>query len=139
MNTHPFSSDGARTKPSGALSEGVLQAIEAHVLSRLKETIEVAELAGIAGCSAAHFSRLFTRSVGLTPYRYVVDLRLKRAVELLRLRELSPAQIAARTGFADQSHLSRWIRRVHGVSIGQLVHEPVESTNGKARLRRRSA
>jgi AraC family transcriptional regulator len=27
------------------------------------------------------------------------------------------AEIAARTGFADQSHLSRWVRRVHGVPL----------------------
>jgi len=31
------------------------------------------------------------------------------------------AEIAARTGFADQSHLSRWVRRVLGVSPTQLV------------------
>jgi AraC-like DNA-binding protein len=31
------------------------------------------------------------------------------------------AEIAASTGFADQSHLSRWVRRVHGVSPSQLA------------------
>jgi pimeloyl-ACP methyl ester carboxylesterase len=31
------------------------------------------------------------------------------------------AEIAAHTGFADQSHLSRWVRRVHGVPLTQLV------------------
>jgi AraC-like DNA-binding protein len=33
----------------------------------------------------------------------------------------SLAEIAAATGFADQSHLSRWIRRVHGASPTQLA------------------
>jgi AraC-like DNA-binding protein len=31
------------------------------------------------------------------------------------------AEIAARTGFADQSHLSRWVRRVHGVPLSRLT------------------
>ena len=31
------------------------------------------------------------------------------------------AEIAASTGFADQSHLSRWVRRVHGVAPAQLA------------------
>lgn len=36
----------------------------------------------------------------------------------------SLAEISARTGFADLSHLSRWIRRVHGVSIRRLLARP---------------
>jgi AraC family transcriptional regulator len=31
------------------------------------------------------------------------------------------AEIAAETGFADQSHLSRWVRRVHGVTPSELA------------------
>src|SRR6266436_1908738 len=83
--------------------------------------IEVAKLASIAGRSPFHFSRVFTRSVGLTPYRYVVYLRVQRATELVRDGRFGLAEIAARTGFADQSHLSRWVRRVHGVPLTKLV------------------
>jgi AraC family transcriptional regulator len=57
----------------------------------------------------------------MTPHRYVVHLRLQRAIELVREGQSSFAEIAARTGFADQSHLSRWVRRVRGVSLSQLV------------------
>jgi AraC family transcriptional regulator len=46
---------------------------------------------------------------------------LRRAVELVRDGRSSLAEIAAATGFADQSHLSRWVRRVHGVSLTQLT------------------
>ena len=71
--------------------------------------------------SQFHFSRVFRRSVGVSPYRYIVYLRLRRAVELIREDRLGLAEIAASTGFADQSHLTRWVRRVHGVSPTQLV------------------
>jgi AraC family transcriptional regulator len=57
----------------------------------------------------------------MTPHRYVVRLRLRRAVELVREGRSSLAEIAALIGFADQSHLSRWVRRVHGVSLSQLL------------------
>jgi AraC family transcriptional regulator len=56
--------------------------------------------------------------VGVTPHRYVVHLRLQR--ELVRAGRSGLAEIAACTGFADQSHLSRWVRRIHGVSLTQL-------------------
>jgi AraC family transcriptional regulator len=87
----------------------------------LDEPVDVATLADMTKRSQFHFSRVFRRSVGMSPYRYIVYLRLRRAVELIREHRLGLAEIAASTGFADQSHLSRWVRRVHGVSPTQLV------------------
>jgi AraC family transcriptional regulator len=103
------------------LSKHVLTRVKNYVLAHLDEPIEVAALASVAGRSPFHFTRVFARSVGVTPHRYVVHLRLLRAVELVRDGRSGLAEIAARTGFADQSHLSRWIRRVHGVSPSQLA------------------
>lgn len=108
----------------GMLGKDVLERLKAYVVARLDEPIEVAELASIAGRSPFHFSRVFTRGVGVTPHRYVVHLRLQRAIELVREGRSGLAEIAARTGFADQSHLSRWVRRVHGVSLTQLASPP---------------
>jgi AraC family transcriptional regulator len=105
----------------GTLGKDVLKRLRDYVVAHLDEPIEVATLATIAGRSPFHFSRVFSRSVGMTPHRYVVRLRLQRAVELVRDGRSGLAEIAARTGFADQSHLSRWVRRVHGVSLTQLA------------------
>ncbi|MEI9901132.1 MAG: AraC family transcriptional regulator [Hyphomicrobium sp.] len=99
----------------------MLTSLRDFINANLYEPIEVDELARIAGLSPFHFSRTFRRSVGVTPHRYVMRTRLKRARELLREGRLSFAQIAAETGFADQSHLSRWVRRVHGVTVRQLA------------------
>jgi AraC family transcriptional regulator len=75
----------------------------------------------IAGRSPFHFTRLLTRFVGVSPHRYVVHLRWQRVVELVRHVRSGLADVAVRTGFADQSHLTRWVRRVHGVSLTELV------------------
>jgi AraC family transcriptional regulator len=105
----------------GSLSKAVLGRIRDYVIAHLDESIEVTVLASIAGRSPFHFSRVFARSVGVTPHRYVVLLRLQRATELIRHGRSGLAEIAACTGFADQSHLARWVRRVHGVSLTQLA------------------
>src|SRR6516164_2754752 len=105
----------------GALGKDVFQRLRDYIMANLDQSIEVAALAGIAGRSEFHFTRVFTRSVGMTPHRYVVHQRLQRAVALLRDGRSGLAEIAALTGFADQSHLSRWVRRVHGVSPTQLT------------------
>jgi AraC family transcriptional regulator len=105
----------------GKLGKDVLGRLRDYVIAHLDEPIEVGALAKIASRSPFHFTRVFTRSVGMTPYRYVVHLRLQRALELVRDGRHGLAEIAATTGFADQSHLSRWIRRVHGVPPTHLA------------------
>jgi AraC family transcriptional regulator len=109
------------TPPRGTLGKHVLQRIRDYILENLAKPIEVAELAELAGRSSFHFSRVFARSVGMTPHRYVVHLRLQAAVEQLKEGREGLAEIAADTGFADQSHLSRWVRRVHGVTPSELA------------------
>ena len=105
----------------GRLSSDMLDSLKAFVVGHLDEPIAVDMLAQLAGRSTFHFSRIFARSVGVTPHRFIVHLRLKRAVALAREGRLSFAEIAVRTGFADQSHLSRWVRRVYGASLRQLA------------------
>jgi len=111
----------AATGTRSVLSEHVLTSIRDFVHANLDGPIEVDALARIAGLSAFHFSRTFARSVGVTPHRYVMRLRLKRARELLREDRLSFAAVAAETGFADQSHLARWTQRVYGATMRQLA------------------
>jgi AraC family transcriptional regulator len=105
----------------GALGKIVLERLRDYIIAHLDEPIEVEALASLAARSPFHFTRVFSRSVGVTPHRYVVHLRLQRAIELVRDGRAGFAEIAASTGFADQSHLSRWMRRVHGVSLKQLA------------------
>jgi AraC family transcriptional regulator len=109
-------------KPSGGLLDtAMLGRLREYLMARLDEPIDVATLAHMTKRSQFHFSRVFHRSVGVSPYGYIVYLRLRSAVELIREGRLGLAEIAASTGFADQSHLSRWVRRVHGVSPTQLA------------------
>jgi AraC family transcriptional regulator len=114
-------SSGLASQVRGTLGKAVLARIRKYILDHIDERIDVAALAEIAGRSPFHFSRVFARSVGVTPHRYIIHLRLQRAVEVVREGRCGLAEIAARTGFADQSHLSRWVRRVHGVSLTQLA------------------
>ncbi len=100
----------------GMLSASALRRLDAYILDNIAEPLHLADLAAIVGCDRFHFSRRFRETVGLTPHRYVVRLRLDRARALLRSGEGSLAEIAAAAGFSDQSHLSNWIRRIYGTT-----------------------
>ena len=92
----------------------VREYIEAH----LHDSIELVELAAIAGLSIFHFARQFKQSAGVTPHYYVIQRRIERAQELLASTHLSLSEIAFATGFSDQSHLTRTFARVVGATPG---------------------
>jgi len=66
--------------------------------------------------SPFHFARLFRRSTGVPPHRFVLRMRIERASSLLAARELSIAQIARRIGFRSPSHFSTVFRRISGAT-----------------------
>jgi AraC family transcriptional regulator len=74
------------------------------------EDVSLATLAAEIGVSEGHFLRLFKARFGIAPHQYVVKARLRKSKELLA-SELSLAEIAALTGFCDQSHFTRQFKR----------------------------
>ena len=91
----------------------VIEFIESSHTTRLT----LAGLAEMAGVSPFHFLRLFRTVTGTTPYRYVVQLRLREAVtRLLRGRE-PITDIAFDVGFGDLSQFIRTFRAASGLSL----------------------
>lgn len=79
-----------------------------------------AEVAASAGVCAASLSRAVRRRFGATPGDIRRRGRVLRAAERLGDGVASLADIAARAGFADQSHMTRDFRRELGLTPGQL-------------------
>jgi AraC-like DNA-binding protein len=82
------------------------------------EKISLEQLAEIAGLSRFHFLRSFTEEFALPPHAYQVKLRVEKARHLLRAG--MPIK-AIDAGFADQSHLTRHFKKVHGVTPAQYA------------------
>jgi len=83
----------------------------------LSRNISLTEIAGAAGLPAYRLYRGFEKSTGMTPHAYQRQARIRLAVNMIRVgRPLS--DVAFATGFADQSHLNRWFRRMLGVTPG---------------------
>jgi AraC-like DNA-binding protein/mannose-6-phosphate isomerase-like protein (cupin superfamily) len=78
----------------------------------------VSRAAARAGMSREGFSRMFARHHGMPPHAFWLMARLNHARELLRAGE-GIAEVAAKAGFTDQSHLGRWFRRAFGVTPGR--------------------
>jgi AraC family transcriptional regulator len=105
----------------GVLTPEALARINAYVTEHLGDPIDVDTIADVAAKGRSQFPRIFRRSVGLSPYQYLVRLRLKHALQMMGLGEMTLAEVAAATGFVDQSHLCRWMKRVYGTSPAQFA------------------
>ncbi|MBD2463187.1 helix-turn-helix transcriptional regulator [Oscillatoria sp. FACHB-1407] len=103
------------------LPQNTLTLVKEYINSNLHQDLRLDELAAIAQLSPYHFIRLFKQSLGITPYQYILQCRLKQAKHLLQHSELSIIEIAHRTGFCDQSHLTRYFKRILGVTPKQLL------------------
>ncbi|MCI9591965.1 MAG: AraC family transcriptional regulator, partial [Lachnospiraceae bacterium] len=61
--------------------------------------------------------RAFTKSKGITPYRYLETIRINEAKKLLS-KGVSPLDAAIRTGFSDQSHFTNYFTSFIGLAPG---------------------
>jgi AraC family transcriptional regulator len=89
--------------------------MEEFIEANLDMPLTVIDMAAHTGLSASHFSRAFSATLKMSPHAYLMTRRLTRAQQLLTSSNVSLAEIALMTGFADQSHLCRRFRETIGV------------------------
>ena len=97
-------------EPSSKIDRAV-----AYINNNLDKSLRIAEIAAVANISKYYFCRQFKLSMGISPYQYLLQQRVKRAEILLQSNlELSIADISLSCGFASQSHLCRCFRKLTG-------------------------
>lgn len=84
--------------------------------ARYAEPLDVADLAGAAGLSPAHFSREFRRAFGESPHQYLLTRRLERAASLLRNTDRPVIEICLEVGLQSVGSFTTSFRRMFGCS-----------------------
>lgn len=100
---------------TGTFDAAEIAALRALVSAELGEDLRVSKMARAVGLGEHHFTRVFRHTFGQTPHQFLLAARLEKAHELVVRSFLSVGEIAALTGFADQSHLSRAFKGRFGV------------------------
>ncbi len=106
----------AEERPAPLPRRAVVRAREL-LEARLAENVSLDELAAAAGLERYALLRAFARAYGLPPHAWVIQERVRRAQGLLRAG-VSPAAVAVDLGFTDQSHLTRHLKRLTGLTPG---------------------
>lgn len=92
-------------------------------------------VARAAGMSLRNLEVQFRTHVGLTPKEFARCLRLQATLRALDSGDASLSEVAADSGFADQAHATRELRRVTGLPPGTLRAALRQDRNGDAAVR----
>jgi AraC family transcriptional regulator len=102
--------------PKPGLSPGVLRRAKEFLRDEMPRNPGVTELSATVGMNVDHFSRMFKRSTGLAPHRYLDNIRLERAKQLLAEGRKAMIDIAFEIGYANPSQFSAFFRKRTGLS-----------------------
>ncbi|ELK47404.1 AraC family transcriptional regulator [Halobacillus sp. BAB-2008] len=95
-----------------------IQQVCSYLETHYAEPVNLEDLARIAGMNKYSLLRSFTRTLGITPYRYLQTVRISEAKKRLEQGE-KPIDAAMETGFIDQSHFSNFFKEFIGLTPGQ--------------------
>lgn len=96
------------------ISKEVQAAID-YMEEHYAELITLDELSGVSGLNKYTLLRSFTMQRGITPYQYLSTIRIGKAKKLLEAG-ISPIETALQSGFADQSHFTRFFKTFIGLT-----------------------
>ena len=103
---HRFSDD---------IPESIVRAI-VYIENHFLTPLNLDKIAGEAYMSKFHFCRIFKKHVGFTPIQYAINMRLKKAMNLLQRNGMSISTVGIKTGFNDQSQFNKQFKKLYGLS-----------------------
>jgi transcriptional regulator GlxA family with amidase domain len=103
-----------------AHADPMVERFEGWARKKLAKGFSLAEAARAAGASERTLARRLHSVLGKTPLSYFQDLRVERALHLLRTGNASADQIAAQIGYADGVTLRSLLRRKLGRGVREL-------------------
>jgi AraC family transcriptional regulator len=125
---HHSSRPARRAVDRGVLPAWKLQRIKEYIEGNLGDRISLADLASAAEVSSAYLPRIFRKTTGVAPYRYVLRQRILRAMDLVVNSGMDLNDIAATTGFSSQSHFTSTFR-----NATQMTPNEFRRTRGRSR------
>lgn len=87
-----------------------------YIQKHIGEELTLDIVAGYVGLSASHFSRIFKKETGCSPYKYIISVRLNWSKHLLKTTNKAIKEIASEVGYRSESNFCNAFTRREGVA-----------------------
>lgn len=87
-----------------------------YIEMNFQNDISVEDIAAVCGLNRSYFGKIFKDAVGKSPQEFLMNYRMIKATELLRLTKLSVQDIGNAVGYPNALHFSRAFKNTYGVS-----------------------
>lgn len=87
-----------------------------YIEQNFQNNISIDEISKICGINRSYLSKLFRSSIGRSPQEFLINYRMIKATELLKLTSLSIGDIGSAVGYENQLHFSRAFKTIYGIS-----------------------
>ncbi|MFC0554982.1 AraC family transcriptional regulator [Planotetraspora thailandica] len=108
---------GGTDPASRAANAGIAHRLRELLDARFVEGVTLNEASALLHAHPTHLVRMFSRTFGMGPHRYLIGRRVDLARRLM-LGGMPLREVAGAAGFHDQPHFTRHFKRVVGTSPG---------------------
>lgn len=117
------SSSGTQLNRGNSLRDFYIKEAISFIEQNFQNDISVEDIAASCGLNRSYFGKIFHENMGKSPQEFLISYRMTKAVELLKLTNLSVADIGNAVGYPNQLHFSRAFKHVYGISPRQWRYE----------------
>lgn len=89
-----------------------------YIEQNFQNDISIEDIARVCGINRSYLGKIFKNSVGHSPQEFLMNYRMIKATELLKLTSLSIADVGSAVGYENQLHFSRAFKNIYGVLQG---------------------
>lgn len=101
---------------SGRMSDYYIKEAINYMEQNFQNNISIEDIAAVCGINRSYFGKIFRNSIGRSPQEFLMNYRMVKATELLKLTSLSIADVGSAVGYENQLHFSRAFKNIYGVS-----------------------
>lgn len=117
------SSTSTQIGKGNSLRDFYIKEAFSFIEQNFQNDISVEDIAACCGLNRSYFGKIFHENTGKSPQEFLISYRMTKAAELLKLTELSIADIGNAVGYPNQLHFSRAFKNVYGISPRQWRYE----------------